>query len=163
MPQLSHKVRFPYEWPCKPRESGWCPSRAWMKRRLHEAGRLLIVAVDDSQRALGTRQGVEPTGGDDMTMPVRSRCGPDRPRRSGRSARGHDFLRRSALRRCHSTLLHVLPTTFSLAQWTRALSHGGYPLRYTVVDSTMGQMRVKVALTAIRTYGRETAISGNKL
>jgi hypothetical protein len=46
-------------------------------------------------------------------------------------------------------LLHVLPTTFSLAQWTRALSHGGYPLRHTVVDSTMGQIRVKAVLTAI--------------
>jgi len=39
--------------------------------------------------------------------------------------------------------------TSSLVQWTCALSYGGYPLKYTVVDSTMGQMRVKVALTAI--------------
>ena len=46
-------------------------------------------------------------------------------------------------------MLHVLPTTSSLAQWTRALSHGGYPLRHTVVDSTMGQMRVKAALATV--------------
>jgi hypothetical protein len=39
-----------------------------MKRRPREAGRLLIASVDDSQMALGKRQGVEPTGGYGTTM-----------------------------------------------------------------------------------------------
>jgi hypothetical protein len=47
--------------------------------------------------------------------------------------------------------------TSSLAHWTRVLSHGGHPLRHIVVDSTMGQMRVKAALAAIH------AIEGHHL
>src|SRR5712691_4046806 len=52
---------------------GWCPSIAWMKRRQRKAGRLLIASVDDSQRSLGKRKDVEPTGSYGTTMPAQSR------------------------------------------------------------------------------------------
>jgi hypothetical protein len=41
----------------------WCPSIAWMKERQHDAGRLLIKSVNQSQMVLSTRQGVEQTDG----------------------------------------------------------------------------------------------------
>ena len=109
-----------------------------MKKRLREAGRLLIAAVDDSQRALGTRQGVEPTGGDGMTMQCAVQIDLDVwvgvPQGitfyEGPSCDG-------VIRLCCA----YFQATSSLAHWTRVLSHGGHPLRHIVVDSTMGQMR----------------------
>jgi len=52
---------------------GWCPSIACMEGRQCDAGRLLIESIDDSQRALGQRQGIERTGGYGLTGPARSR------------------------------------------------------------------------------------------
>jgi hypothetical protein len=55
------------------RENGWCPSIACTKGRQRDAGRLLIESVDESQMALGNRQGVEQAGGYSPTGPARSR------------------------------------------------------------------------------------------
>ncbi len=44
-----------------------------MKRRQRKAGRLLIASVDDSQRSLGKRKGVKPTGSYGTTIPAQSR------------------------------------------------------------------------------------------
>ncbi len=56
-----------------PSNTWWCPSIAYMKGRQRDAGRLLIESVDESQMALGNRQGVEQTGDYGTTMPARSR------------------------------------------------------------------------------------------
>jgi SRSO17 transposase len=56
-----------------PSNTWWCPSIAYMKGRQRDAGRLLIESVDESQMALGNRQGVEQTGGYGTTVPARSR------------------------------------------------------------------------------------------
>ena|SRR6266487_4911190 len=56
-----------------PRKIRWCPSIACTKGRQRDAGRLLIESVDESQMALGNRQGVEQTGGYSPTGPARSR------------------------------------------------------------------------------------------